>query len=298
MNDDELLAAMKEAASHDAPPASLAARVVQHVEYRARLEQLPRAWRPQRWRRVAVAGTLATAAGAWLWLQAHDPAPRIAAESAEAPASSRAPRASASAKAVQSPCRPAAVAGGSAPLIDDFEDGDDALTALEQRSGYWRWARESDAPGTAPALLPVPRPDATASSRLALHVKGGELYDWGATVEVSFRPPCYDASRYAGIVLSARGPGRIYVSLREVGVIPAFEGGSCESDCYNSHVAKLDLGRDFRTYELRWADMRQRGRDRPALDPSQLHSIAFMIRPEDTPYDVWLDDVSFATTKR
>ena len=35
------------------------------------------------------------------------------------------------------------------------------------------------------------------------------------------------------------------------------------------------------------------GVDRPALDPSRLHSLAFLIRPEDTPYDVWLDEIRF-----
>jgi hypothetical protein len=37
----------------------------------------------------------------------------------------------------------------------------------------------------------------------------------------------------------------------------------------------------------------QRGYGRPGFDPKQLHSIAFLIRPEDTPYDLWVDDVSF-----
>jgi hypothetical protein len=31
----------------------------------------------------------------------------------------------------------------------------------------------------------------------------------------------------------------------------------------------------------------------PPLDASRLQSVAFLIRPEDTPYDVWLDDVRF-----
>ena len=29
------------------------------------------------------------------------------------------------------------------------------------------------------------------------------------------------------------------------------------------------------------------------LDPSKLNSLAFLIRPEDTPYDVWIDDLRF-----
>jgi hypothetical protein len=42
---------------------------------------------------------------------------------------------------------------------------------------------------------------------------------------------------------------------------------------------------------VRWEDVRQRGTDEPALDPGRFDSIAFLIRPEDAPYDVWLDDI-------
>jgi hypothetical protein len=293
---DELLAAVKQAAALETAPAHLAARVLDSVAYRQRLEApLAAARRARVLQRVAACGVLAgLAAGAWLWARAPLPLPRIAAErSTPASASavgSAAPRAT---EPFQDPCRVHVASAGQAPLIDDFEDGDDALAPLEQRAGFWRWARESDAPGTAPALIPVPRPAATARNKLALHVKGGQLYDWGATVEVSFRPPCYDATSYDGLKLQARGPGRLYIALREVGDIPPFEGGSCEHDCYNAHVAKVDLSRDWHSYQVRWAELHQRGLGKPPLDPSRLHSVAFLIRAEDTPYDIWIDDVRF-----
>ncbi len=299
-DDDDLIAMMKKAASRDAAPSNLGARVIEQVEYRERLEQPLRLEHHRRWRRLlGGAVCVGVAASALLWLRLNDTGPGIVAEDASSPATGSVARSSRSATPPPvNPCRARVSADGKAPLVDDFEDGDDALLALDHRSGFWRWARETDAPGTAPALLPVPRPEATSTNRLALHVKGGQLYDWGATVQVSFRPPCYDATRYSGLALSARGPGRIYVSLREVGVIPSVEGGTCEGDCYNSHVSKLELTADFRTYQVSWADLRQRGIDRPPLDASQLHSIAFVIRPEDTPYDVWIDDVSFVSSER
>lgn len=298
MNEQELLALLKSAAVREVAPPDLAPRVLAHLEYRAGLEEPFRAPLRRRWR-LAAAAALAVGASAagWVGLRPPRPEPPIAAEK-PAPTIRSAAVPSASAERAADPCRARVVAGGGSPLIDDFEDGDDALAPLEQREGFWRWVRESDAPGTAPALLPVPRPDPSRRSRMALHVKGGPLLDWGAAVEVSFRPPCYDATRYGGIALSARGPGRVYVTLREVRVIPRTEGGTCEVDCYNSHVAKLELGREWRRYDLRWAELRQRGLDKPPLDPSRLHSIAFLIRPEDTPYDAWFDDVRFATAER
>ena len=291
--DERALRAAHHAARSETAPKDLAERVIAQLEYRQRLEA-PAANKPRVWPwpalLLSVAGGVAIAAGAWLFVHLPQVAPPIA---AERPADSALAVKTAVHVAPPDPCRERATGSGSHPLIDDFEDGDDAPAAFDQRAGFWRWARETDAPGTAPALLPVPRGDATPRNRLALHVKGGLLNDWGATVEVDFRPRCYDAARYAGIAFQARGPGRVFLSPREVAVIPVAEGGTCEHDCYNGHLAKVDLSPEWRSYELHWADFRQRGIDKPALDPSRLHSIAFLIHPEDTPYDLWFDDVRF-----
>ncbi|HEY3256308.1 MAG TPA: hypothetical protein VGJ91_20255, partial [Polyangiaceae bacterium] len=217
-----------------------------------------------------------------------------ASKASEAPAGARSalPAPKEAAQAID-PCLALATSSGSEPAIDDFEDGDDAIQPFEGRAGFWRWAREIDAPGTAPALIPVPRPDATRANRLAQHVKGGQLLDWGATIEFDFRPACYDASKYVGVSFQARGPGRIYAAARERSVIPVAEGGSCQVDCHNPHVAKIELESAWRTYQVRWTELRQRGIGKPALDVRHLHSLAFLIRAEDTPYDVWLDDLRF-----
>jgi hypothetical protein len=303
-NEDEHRAfeRLLDAARQDSPPPELGERVLDHLAYRKRLERLAVS-PPSRhgFRAAAGIGALAlAAAGVLLLLFARKPATdvSIAAEH-ERPLES----AAASAATLTAPAQPALLAvdpclsvvqaPGNEPLIDDFEDGDDAVRPLEGRTGFWRWPREIDAPGTAPALIPVPRPDATRGNRLAQHVKGGQLLDWGATIEFDFRPTCYDASKYVGVSFQARGPGRIYFAARERSVIPIAEGGSCQADCHNPHVAKIELESGFRTYQVRFAELRQRGLGKPPLDTHRLHSLAFLIRPEDTPYDVWLDDVRF-----
>lgn len=278
-----------EAARRERAPGHLRSQILDHVAYRDRLEQ--RGWVRRR-RSWVTAGAVASAlAAGWLLGNSRQLSP-ITAERPAGGTAVTAPAASA-ARAIVDPCQNRASAAGKNPLLDDFEDGDDAVVPLEGRGGFWRWARETDSPGTAPALIPVPRGDGLPHNRLAVHVKGAQLNDWGATVELDFRPRCYDAARYAGVTFQARGPGRVYLAAREVQVIPVAEGGTCERDCHNPHVAKIDLVDGFRTYQLRWRELRQRGIDRPPLDPSRLHSIAFLIRPEDTPYDVWVDDVSF-----
>ena len=290
------------AARGDAPPGDLNERIQERLAYRQRLEQtIARA--PQKSRRPLWVATVAAAAllGLGLLAQSLSHSSRadapIAAEGAgkatATPTPSPSPSPAASPALNVDPCREAARAAGKDPRIDDFEDGDDAIEPLEGRAGFWRWARETDEPGTAPALIPVPRPEASRANRLALHAKGGLLSDWGATVEFNFRPGCYDASAYVGVSFKARGPGRIYIAPREVSVIPIAEGGVCEHDCHNPHVSAVDLDATWRTYQFRWSDVRQRGIARPPLNPKRLHSLAFLIHPEDTPYDVWLDDVRF-----
>lgn len=292
--DERRLQEYVEAARGERAPEHLADQVLSHVSYRERLEQRRSTPRPPAW--LTLAGIAAALAAGWSIGRVSQPQSAITAENPplENPRSAGAPSAPTSAAPRPiDPCQNRVIGSGSSFLLDDFEDGDDAVAPLEGRQGVWRWARETDAPGTAPALIPVPRSDATARNRLALHVRGARLDDWGATIELDFRPRCYDATRYAGVSFQASGPGRVYLALRQVDVIPIAEGGICERDCHNPHLIKLDLTADFQSYAVRWSEVRQRGINRPPLDPSRLHSIALLIRPEDTPYDVWLDDVRF-----
>jgi hypothetical protein len=281
---------LREEAKREQAPATLAARIFDRIEADARRERLLE--RPPKARSgrvlVALGLGLTLAAGVALLVSSPRSAPSIARE----PVSGGAPTTPV-AHPMLDPCSEPSVATGRAPAIDDFEDGDDAVLPNERRQGFWRWARETDAKGTAPALLPIPRPNPTPDNRLALHIKGPRLSDWGATIEFTFRPPCYDASTYGGVAFSARGPGRIYVAPREVSVIPISEGGTCERDCHNPHVQKVDLDGRFRTYEVRFEELRQRGFDKLPLDSKRLNSMAFLVRAEDTPYDVWIDDVRF-----
>lgn len=212
-----------DAGRRDTAPEDLGARLLERIDHRSRIELYAAEARPRR--RVLISAVcilLAAAAAALLVRRLKEPVSKIAAE--RPAASSGRPK-----TPVPDPCRSRISAPGGEPVIDDFEDGDDAIARLEQRVAFWRWAREIDAPGTAPALIPVPHPEATPDNRLAIHVKGGQLLDWGAAVEFTFRPACYDASGYAGIAFRARGPGRIYVAPREPAVIPIAEGGTASS---------------------------------------------------------------------
>jgi hypothetical protein len=194
---------------------------------------------------------------------------------------------------VRDPCLARATASGDRPLIDDFEDGNPLLAPVEDRVGLWALFKDTDSAATFIALPPVRRVPAANKNRYALHAVGGELRNWGAVIQVALQPACYDASAYAGIAFSAKGPGRLYVGVREVSVVPIEFGGTCKSNCYNAHQKKLDLSARWQTHTVLWSEMRQRGYGSLPLDVKRLNGLAFLIQADDTPFDVWIDDVTF-----
>jgi hypothetical protein len=190
------------------------------------------------------------------------------------------------------PCRDVVRAGGAAPLVDDFEDSNELVALLEARNGYWVTVTDTDPAVSESVLLPSVRPDATAGNRSALRLSGPRRMKWGASVQVELGPTCYDASAYRGIAFDVLGPGRVYAGVREVDAVPVERGGTCRSGCYESHLEAVDGTSHWTHHEVVWADLHQRGSVRP-VNPRRLSGLEFLVRPEDTPYDLWIDDVSF-----
>ncbi|MCL2450351.1 MAG: hypothetical protein FWD17_15500, partial [Polyangiaceae bacterium] len=118
------------------------------------------------------------------------------------------------------PCRQAVRAAGSAPLVDDFEDGNELVALLESRNGYWVVVTDDDPPATETVLQPSLLPVAGPANRSALHLAGGRHTKWGASAQLEIGPTCYDASVYRGIAFDARGPGRLYAGVRTVDAVP------------------------------------------------------------------------------
>jgi hypothetical protein len=195
------------------------------------------------------------------------------------------------------PCADPIHASGAEPLIDDFEDGNSLIGPRDGRGGAWMMFKDNEPAGGLPLLTPVSRSPATARNRRALHVTSGELRDWGASIQFDFHPSCYDASAYGGIGFSAKGPGRLYLAVREMGTVPEKWGGSCTEGCYEAHQKKIDLTAAWRSYAVPWSELRRRGYHAPALDATRIHDVAFMVAAADTPFDLWIDDVSFLVHK-
>jgi hypothetical protein len=201
------------------------------------------------------------------------------------------PSAAASERA-SDPCRDATRAAGESPLVDDFEDKNELVALLEGRNGYWVLITDTDPESSESVLLPSLRPAAVPTNRYALHLSGERRTRWGASAQVDLGPSCYDASAYRGIAFDVRGPGRLLAGVRAVDAVPSDRGGTCTLDCYESHLSPVEATDAWTHHELAFSDLHQRGKTEPA-DPHRLSSLEFLVRPEDTPYDLWIDNVSF-----
>lgn len=217
---------------------------------------------------------------------------------ASAPASVKPPAPAASSASPLAPCTPALVAEGKNPLIDDFEDGDAHVPLLEHRAGQWLTyndgtANESPAPGK--QFLATRIPGGRGESHFGVHNVGGKFSKWGANLSLTLNPHhCYDASAYAGIQFWARGRGEIRAVVKVTQVVTEEFGGTCQHDCFDVHSKIIKLSKEFERVTVRWEELRQLGFGEPvAFDPHSLDGIDFAVRPEETPFDFWIDDVSF-----
>lgn len=276
----------------DQPSSDLTGRLLSEIGPKLSRDRSGTRWFASRrtWA-TAVAALAAAAAVVMVSTRRHEP-PAALVQAERLRHSSKAP----ASVAVEDPCAHRLHADGTAPLIDDFEDGNERSLPFEGRGQRWILVLDTDPEGAARSLVPQPVPDPSRANHWAMHLAGPELRSWGAQAMLSFFPhACYDASAYAGITFRAKGPGRIFVGAEGVRQTPRKWGGTCETDCYNDHVARVNLGRDWQTFELVWADLHQRGYEGEPLDVTSVSNLLFLVRAEDTPFDVWIDDVAFLT---
>ena len=295
----ELARLLVRSAKLDAPSGSAKARALaQGLDV---LGRRPRR-RPQR-SFAAFALVLAAAAGLALWLHRSSPKPaEVAAEHVSTLATTP-PHAAAppSSPVPSSPpaCVELVIAKGDAPLIEDFEQEDSWVLAADGRKGSWITYDDGtgkQVPPSRSALFPSRIPGGRATSKRGLHVSGSHFTQWGVTFGTELADAaCYDASAYAGIEFWAKGPGEIRVGLQMIDVQDVKYGGLCQTDCYDTHRKVVELTPTFRKYVVRWDDLRQlyAARVPVAFNPRRVRFLEFGIAPESTPFDVWLDDVSF-----
>jgi hypothetical protein len=197
------------------------------------------------------------------------------------------------------PCPKLTIAKGGAPLIDDLEDRNARLSIADGREGAWMVYNDGSGKQVPPGLSPL-HPERLAkprgNSRYALHTSGGRFSIWGSIVVGTFaNSGCYDASAYSGIEFWAKGNTRIHIQLSVIDEISVENGGLCTGKgCYSGPPKAFDLTRQWQKYTLSFAELtRLNVPDKFRFDPKRVVSINISIHREDTPFDVWIDDVSF-----
>jgi hypothetical protein len=195
-------------------------------------------------------------------------------------------------------CPELVVARGDALLIEDWEANDSRLLPRDGRKGAWMIHDDGTAKQTISSgsqLFPTLIPGRRGASKRAFHTAGGKFTEWGVTIGVDLADnACYDVSSYGGVEFWARGKGRMYVGLQMIDVQAQKFGGFCAKDCYNVHRKRIELGADWQLYSARWDELEQLwSHGKVDFDTKRVRLLEFAFLDEDTPFEVWIDDVAF-----
>jgi hypothetical protein len=198
------------------------------------------------------------------------------------------------------PCPHLVVAKGGALLIDDMEDRNARLSIADGREGFWAVYNDGSGKQVPPGLSvlhPERLAKARGQSRYALHTSGGKFSVWGSVLVGAFvERGCYDMSAYSGVEFWAKGNTRIHAQLSVIDEISIENGGLCAGkECYRAPHRVFDLGPQWQKFALNFAELERLNQSKKLrFDPKRVASINISIHREDTPFDIWIDDVRFS----
>jgi len=73
--------------------------------------------------------------------------------------------------------------------------------------------------------------------------------------------------------------------------VPTTSGGTCATNCYDSHKASIVVGAEFAEYTLYWSQFKQAGWGTPADFQSSVINL-FDFEVAEMPFNFWIDDVA------
>jgi hypothetical protein len=189
-------------------------------------------------------------------------------------------------------CMTTAVAMGTMPMIDDFEDGNGDINLADGRMGGWYFSVDGTGSTTPKAGVPVP--EAGGMPGKAVHVTGTGLTGWGASLSAAVVPVngCYDASKFTGITVMMKGTGTVWVSVLTAAVRAAPEG------MRNHFKKQVTLTADWQAVPINFSELTQPGGWGVIVpfDVTKIYGIDFgpaTAPPVATAFDFWVDNLSF-----
>jgi hypothetical protein len=176
-------------------------------------------------------------------------------------------------------------------VLDELSDTD-AHFASGNVTG--EWFTYSD--GTSPIIPPDHTGLATVDGEA--HVTGSGFSDWGAGLSAYFTAA--DLTRFDGVRLRARGTGTIVVELATPATSPPDEGGTCMgSGCFGHFATSIELGSDYRDYDIPFAGLAQPSWAQPAeLALDHVISLNLVAKVAGAPasLDLWVDRLALHAT--
>jgi hypothetical protein len=184
-------------------------------------------------------------------------------------------------------------------LLDDFEDGNNQLTNMAGRDGYW-WVSVDKAGSKFTTPAQGFEPEDGVAHMVGETVKGTPEDAWGVTFGsnfVSSQGSLYDASMYAGISFRAKASLESTKTVRfgvsDVNTHP--DAGICKT-CWNHFRKDITLTTEWKEYKVLFSEMKQRdgwGDPRPSsITPDQLMAFNFDFEGGQK-FEIWLDDLQF-----
>jgi hypothetical protein len=195
--------------------------------------------------------------------------------------------------------------GPNEELIDDLNDGDRFIPAVNGRVGAWSDSHDSSPNG---AMYPDPNtgfvPTLTGDPcrQYVAYVKETGYALWGASFWFTLGSP-YNASKYTGVSFWAKADAGtssvIRISFPDKDTQP--DGNICQSNiasgptaCFDHYGARLTLTPTWTKYTMTFAQLAQEGWGHAgtAFDPASLYQVLFQI-PVSATASVSIDDVAF-----
>jgi hypothetical protein len=196
-------------------------------------------------------------------------------------------------------CGKTAASAGMPLLIDDFEDGNGDVMAVDGRMGSWYLATDLTVGATSMPAAGVTMPDATGGMPgHALHLKGAGFKSWGVSLAAALTDGltgCYDVSKFTGVSVSLKGTGNVYVSVLTAAVRDAPDG------MRNHYKKMITLTADWPAapISIAFTEMTQVGGWglQVPFDATKIYAIDISpvqaTAPATTDYDYWIDNLSF-----
>ncbi|MEZ4372542.1 MAG: carbohydrate binding domain-containing protein [Polyangiaceae bacterium] len=213
----------------------------------------------------------------------------------------------ASGSAGQSATCPSSANAGPETVLDDVEDGDDAILSADGRAGYW-FSYKDDLDSGSMVSTPAAMTPGANSTTHAIQVTGKSSsaaeygpgfgfpllsIDVGGSSTASLSCP-YDVSSYSGISLwlKATGVSSVAVLVPTSATTSTAEGGTCATNCDDHFAKTVSVSSSWAKVDISFASLAQGGWGAPAsFDAHGVNGVGFAV-PPGVSFEVWVDELT------